>query len=171
MFLNPRQIINHVTIPHGARVADFGTGAGHYATAALEKVGSTGAVYAFDAFAPSLDSLHRSVSHHGNLYTLTSDLNAHIPLADNLLKAGIAANILHQLRDRSRFVRELSRVLAPDGEALVVDWVSSFRNMGPPEGSVITPGEAARLFEEAGFSVGDMLPAGTHHFAFVAKNH
>ncbi len=96
-------------------------------------------------------------------------MNTHIPLKNDLLKAAVAANILHQIRDKARFAEEVKRVLEPGGETLVVDWVSSFKNMGPHTDHVVTPGEAARLFEGAGFTVGDMLPAGTHHYAFVAR--
>lgn len=170
MFLDPSEILNYLVLPHGARVADFGTGAGHYARAALDKLGAHGSVYAFDVFHPALDTLHRSArGFNRNLYAIHSDLNEPIPLSNDLLHAGIAGNILHQLKNRERFVSEVYRVLKPRGEALVVDWVSSFRNMGPATDAVITPAEAARLFETAGFSVGDMLPAGTHHFAFIAK--
>jgi hypothetical protein len=40
--------------------------------------------------------------------------------------------------------------------------------MGPAPEKAVAPAEAARLFESAGFTIGDMMPAGTHHFAFIA---
>lgn len=162
-------MVLHLPVTAHARVGDFGAGAGHYSLALAEKLGAEGVIYAFDAFAPALDSIRRSGEKYAaEFHTLHSDLNLDIPLRENLLNIAVVANVLHQLRERERFARELARILKPGGTALVVDWMSSFKNMGPPSESVLSAGEALRLFQTAGFRTGDMLPAGTHHFAFVA---
>lgn len=171
MFLSPTQILKELPLPSRARVGDFGAGSGQYALALAERLGPEGTIYALDAFGPNLDSMRGQAEKYGSsFYTLESDLNRHIPLKTNLLNAAIIANTLHQLTDRERFVSELARVLEPGGKALVVDWAGSFKNIGPPEKSVMTPGEAVALFRSAGFVTGEMLPAGTHHFAFVATS-
>ncbi len=171
MFLNPKSILENLKISHGAKVGDFGAGAGQYALLVAERLQGGGDVYALDAFRPSLDALKREAMARAlSLHVLESDLNRHIPLKDNLLHVGIVANILHQLSDRKKFVEELARVIVPGGKVLVADWTSSFKNMGPAQSSIILPAEAVSLFTSAGFSAGEMLPAGTHHFAFVAKN-
>lgn len=150
-------------------MGDFGAGAGHYSLALAKQKGPYAEIYAFDAFAPAVDSLKHEAERIGApVYTLHVDLNERIPLADNVLNAGIVANLLHQLKEKTRFVAELRRVLSPDSPVLVVDWARSDRNMGPPEEAVVEPAEAARLFRSAGFSTEEMFPAGTHHFAFIA---
>jgi ubiquinone/menaquinone biosynthesis C-methylase UbiE len=170
VFLNPKNILNSVKIPHGARVADFGTGAGHYALAVAERLRDGGVVYALDAFRPALQTLSKEAMRRGlSLYTLHSDLNVHIPFRDNLLKFGIVANLLHQLSNKEQFARELARVIEPGGQALVVDWAASFRNMGPTAEHAVAPGDAGRILKNAGFTIGDVLPAGTHHYAFLAR--
>ncbi len=172
VFLRPTEVLNALPLPERARIGDFGAGSGQYALLLAERLGSQGTIYAFDAFGPNLDLMRLEAEKYGSsFYTLESDLNRHIPLKTNLLNAAIVANTLHQLTDKNRFVSELARVVEPEGRGLVVDWAGSFHNIGPPENSVITPGEAVRLFESAGFSAGEMLPAGTHHFAFVATGH
>jgi ubiquinone/menaquinone biosynthesis C-methylase UbiE len=169
MFLSPREILKHISIPAGARVGDFGTGSGHYALGVLERAGGDTTVYAFDALAPVLQKLERSARQYpGRLYAVVADLNRHVPLADNLLHFAIVANILHALNERERFLAELARVITPGGRVLVVDWAASFKNMGPTAEAAVTPSEAVRLVRGAGFSAGEMLPAGSHHYAFVA---
>ncbi|MFA5876895.1 MAG: methyltransferase domain-containing protein [Candidatus Paceibacterota bacterium] len=169
MFLNPRDILSHLSITANAKVGDFGVGAGHYSFALAEKLGAEGTIYAFDAFGPVLDAIRRKGEHYpAEFHTLQSDLNEPIPIAENLLHIAVVANILHQIRERERFVMEVARVVRPQGTVLVVDWISSFKNMGPSPEAVLAPGEAVRLFRQAGFDTGDMLPAGTHHFAFLA---
>lgn len=172
MFLNPKNILDHVSVPTGAKVGDFGTGSGHFALSILERTGGDVTLYALDAFVPALERLDRVArkKHGARVYTLESDLNRHIPLQDNLLHLAIVGNVLHALRERERFVLELTRVLSPGGRALVVDWVASFKNMGPTLESAVTPAEAVRLFRSAGFTTGEMLPAGTHHYAFIATS-
>ena len=162
-------MLSHVRVPYGGHAADFGAGAGHFTFSVAELLKGDGTVYALDAHHGVVDSLYREAARRGYpIRALAADLNAHIPLRDNLLSLGIVSNILHQLSDRERFARELARVTAEGGQALVVDWASSFKNMGPVESAVVSPAEAAALFRNAGFSIGDVVPAGTHHFAFVA---
>ncbi len=170
VFLDPREVMTHLPMTATSRVGDFGAGAGHYAFAAAERLGPEGAVYAIEAHEPLVDRLHREGRAFApSFYAIHADLNRHVPLRDSLLDLAIVANVLHQIKERERFLFELLRVLRPGGKALIVDWASSFRNMGPPAEEVLSPGEAARLTRKVGFSVSDMLPAGSHHFAFVAS--
>lgn len=173
VFLSPYQILKELPLPReNARVGDFGAGSGQYALALAKRFGPEGAVYAFDAFAPNLDAMQKEAGAYGSpFYTLETNLNERIPVRDNLLNAAVVANTLYGISDKPRFVSELARVLEPDASVLVVEWAGSFRNMGPTEEQIIAPGEAAKLFTSAGFSVEEMLPAGTHHFAFIATNH
>jgi ubiquinone/menaquinone biosynthesis C-methylase UbiE len=169
MFLNPREILERVSIPAGSSVGDFGSGSGHFALGVIERLGPETTVYAFDAFLPSLSKLEREAKRRGGrLYGVEADLNNHIPVKDNLLHFAILSNILHAISSRERFLKELARVIQPGGRALVIDWTQSFNNMGPTASAAVTPSEAVRLMRAAGFTTGDMLPAGSHHYAFLA---
>lgn len=167
--MSPLQVLRSLPFSQNAKVGDFGAGNGAYTFALTERLGSGAAVYALDAFPPNIDALHQeAVRRRAPVYALHADLNEAIPLRTNLLNAAVVANTLHQLSNREQFVAELARVIAPGGRVLVVEWAGSFKNMGPQPEAVLTPGEAIRLMHAAGFSVGEMIPAGTHHFAFVA---
>jgi len=170
VFLSPYQILKELPLPaQNVRVGDFGAGSGQFSLALAERLGQSATIYALDAFGPGLDAMKREAERYGSdFYTLQSDLNTHIPLRSNLLNAAIVADTLYGIADKERFVHELARVLEEGGKVLVVDWAGSFKNMGPPQDAILSPGEAAQLFTSAGFSVGEMLPAGTHHFAFTA---
>ncbi len=169
MFLDPKEILHHLPLTASSRVGDFGAGAGHYSFAVADRLGAEGVLYAFDAFTPALDRLRREGARYApEFHALHADFNQHIPIRDDLLQGAVVANVLHQVHERERFVNELARVIAPGGNALVIDWVSSFQNMGPPPESILSSGEVVRLFRSAGFATGEMLPAGAHHFAFLA---
>jgi ubiquinone/menaquinone biosynthesis C-methylase UbiE len=169
VFLSPLQILSALPLPPKPKIGDFGAGKGDYTMLLAKKLGSEAVIYAFDAFHPALDSLHKEGKRHlPRIHALHADLNRHIPLSSGLLNAAIVSNTLHQLQDRECFASEIARVMAHNGKVLVIDWAGSFKNMGPIESNVLSPGEAAALFKNAGFSIGEMISAGTHHFAFVA---
>jgi ubiquinone/menaquinone biosynthesis C-methylase UbiE len=120
-----------------------------------------------------VEALHRQQVREraARVFSLCVDLNTHIPLCDEVLHSSLLSNTLHALTDRSRFLSELYRITQKKGKVLMVDWASSFNGAGPRNDMVVTPGEAVRLFKAHGFSVGNMLPAGTHHYAFIATKH
>ena len=170
MFLSPVQILDRMPVRAGDQVGDFGVGQGEYSRALLEKLGSEGAVYAFDIYEPHIESLHKARVKQkiNNLFSLCVDLNSHLPLKDAILHCSLVVNTLHALNDRVQFLSELNRVTKPGGHVLVSDWMHSFNNLGPAEDAVIAPGDAVRLLQAQGFTVGEMIPAGTHHWAFIA---
>jgi trans-aconitate methyltransferase len=165
MFLDPKEVLQHLPLRADHKVGDFGAGQGTYAFALAERL-PDGSVYAFEALPGHVEAIARRQP--GNIFALMADLNKHIPVRDGLLNAGIVTNTLHALQERQRFVAELARVLTPRAPVLVVDWAASFNDMGPHQDAVVSPGDAVRLFQSGGFSVGAMLPAGSHHYAFIA---
>lgn len=171
MFLKPDEVIARFPCTEGMRVGDFGAGVGTYTTLLSSKVGPSGTVYAFDFEPMHIECLGRSCIQGGikNVFPLRVDLNQNLPLKDELLGAALVVNVLHALNERERFLSELYRTLRPKGQILLVDWVASFKNLGPSEDRVVTPADAERLLRAHGFSLQKTLPAGSHHFAFIAE--
>jgi ubiquinone/menaquinone biosynthesis C-methylase UbiE len=171
MLADPTEVLRHVRVMPGMKVGDFGAGSGAYSSILIDRVGEEGQVYAFDALPQSLESIRRRAEQRGKrCMTVCTEFENELPLRDNLLDVAIVANTLQEVDPtrRQSFAHELHRVVAPGGQVLVLDWAGSFNNMGPPAPLVVTPVDAVRLFRAAGFSTSTMLPAGTHHYAFVA---
>lgn len=157
-------------LPHH-RAADFGCGSGAYTAALIERVGAEGRVYALDALPQAVAAVQREARRAGRAcMALCTEFEQRLPLADNLLDRAVLANTLHGVDPllRASFVADIARTMKTGAAVLVVDWADSFKNMGPPAPLVVTPTDAVRLFRGAGFITGDMLPAGTHQYAFVA---
>jgi hypothetical protein len=53
------------------------------------------------------------------------------------------------------------------GKLLLIDWSSSFKNMGPTQAQVVSEIEAKKLAESAGFVTLQSVPAGTHHYGVL----
>ena len=168
---SPSDMLKHVRVMPGMRIADFGAGGGAYSSILLDRIGEEGQVYALDALPQSLESLRRVALQKGKrCMTVCTDFENELPMRDNLIDLAILANTLHGVDPARRpdFVAELRRVVVPGGQVLVLDWAGSFDNMGPPQSLLVVPVDAVRLFRSQGFNTSTMLPAGTHHFAFVA---
>ena len=170
MFLSPLQVMRYAGVSPGMNVGDFGSGRGEYSLWLRDRIQGEGSVYAFDIAPEVVETLARKRMHENidNFFPMCVDLNSHLPLKDALLHCAVLSNTLHALVEREQFLGELHRVLKNDGRVLFVDWASSFKNMGPRTENVIVPGEGVRLFQSNGFKVGNMIPAGSHHYAFVA---
>lgn len=170
LLATPSDMLQHVRVMPGMRVADFGAGAGAYSSVLLDRVGDEGQVYALDPLPQVLESIRRQSLKSGKrCMTVCVDFESSLPMRDNLIDLAVVANTLHAVDPTRRqdFVHELSRVVVPGGEVLFVDWADSFKNMGPPAPLIVAPVDAVRLFRTAGFTTSNMLPAGTHHYAFV----
>lgn len=171
MFLKPDEAVKWLPCTPGMRVADFGAGSGVYAPHLARLVGNIGSVYAFDVEPVNLECLGRACLRDrlDNVFPLYSDLNKSIPLRDELIQAGLAVNVLHALEDRSQFLSEAHRILKKNAPLLIIDWIASFKNAGPAEDRVVSPGELERLLKAHGFVHEKTIPAGSHHFAFLAR--
>lgn len=171
MFLKPEEVVSRLPCREGMRVADFGAGAGTYAPLLASRVGVTGAVYAFDIEPMHIECLGRACVERGlrSVFPMRTDLNEYVPLKDATLHAALAVNVLHAIDEKAHFLAEVHRTLRPNGALLLIDWAASFKNTGPLADRCVGPGEAERLLRASGFVRDAVVPAGTHHFAFLAR--
>jgi SAM-dependent methyltransferase len=80
-----------------------------------------------------------------------------IPLEDGIADAAVLAFVLHEPPDPGAFIREVSRVLAPSGRILVVEWQKwETEHGGPPIEFRLSPDETRRMLETAGYSVQEL---------------
>ncbi len=170
-FSQPRENILHLGLREGMRVADLGSGSGHYAQAAAAIVGPDGKSYAVEVRQDLLkhikESAHRS--HRNQLEAVWGDIEKRggTMLKDASMDAVIVANILFQIENRHGMLSEIKRILKPGGKVLVVDWAGSYGGMGPAPDKVVSEHAAEELFIGAGFHKEKGLRAGPHHYGVV----
>lgn len=177
MFSNPRVILNAFGISEGMIVGDFGAGTGAYAHEILRHVGDSGVVYAFDVQKSMIDSLVAKARHEKleNIRPIWCDLEHEggTTLADKTLDSAIIANLLFQIEHKDIFMKEVARVLRPNGRVLIVDWSESFgsasRRMGPHHDHVVSVDDAKAYARSAGLVFDKEIPAGEHHYGLVFR--
>lgn len=172
MFSDPNTIISQLQIPLGVSVADLGAGLGAYSFILSQKVGPEGKVYACDVQKDMLTRLEREIHDRGvtNIQTVWSNIENHqgTKLRDQSIDWVIIANVLFQVEDRDSMIKEIARILKPNGNVLVVDWSESFGNLGPHQNEVINATEAEKKFVALGFKKSpQIIEAGSHHYGII----
>ena len=172
-FAIPDKNIKQFGLSEGMKVADLGSGSGHYTLAAARMVGTSGEVHAVEVQRELLQRFKEEIEDEGfrNITVTWGDIEEEggTKLRDNSMDAVILSNILFQVEDKEGTIREARRILKPGGRVLVIDWTESFGGMGPEEGAVVKEENARRLFESLGFAFGSTIDAGAPHYGFIMK--
>ena len=170
-FSNPLENVLQLGLREGMKVGDFGTGSGHYARAAAAVVGHNGKVYAIDVQENILKhlKLNTHTMHRSTINTVWGDIEkpGGTHLRDASLDAVILANTLFQIVNRSGLLKEMQRVLKPEGKVMVVDWAGSYGGIGPVPEKVVTEHESEELFINGGFHKVKSFRAGPHHYGII----
>jgi ubiquinone/menaquinone biosynthesis C-methylase UbiE len=170
-FSSPQEIVLQLGLKEGMRVGDFGAGSGHYARALAGVVGDEGKVYAVDVQEDVLKhlKLNTHLHHQAIIEAVWGNIEQYggSHLRDESLDAVVLANVLFQVESHDELLREVGRVLKPEGQLLVVDWTDSHGGMGPAKERVVTEAKAEELVARAGFKKVKSLHAGTHHHGAI----
>ena len=172
-FLHPAAAVRAAKIHEGLEVADFGSGSGFFTRAAARAVGPQARVWAVDAHAEMLSHVKNLAAGEGlkNIEFVRGDIEeeggSNLPPAH--LDFVIVANVLFSATDKKALAGEVRRVLKRAGRALVIDWSGSFGGLGPSEAHVVSEKQGRALFEDAGFTYVEAVPAGAYHWGFVVR--
>lgn len=173
IFTQPSDIIRQLDIVPGMKVGDLGVGSGHYTKAFAEVVGDDGMVFAIDIQQDILKRLESDLQKFDiqNVQYIWGDIDRPrgTQLADNLLDIAVLSNTLFQIEDKPACLTEIKRICKPSAEVLFVDWTDSHGGLGPQQEQIVSPEQAQKLFQEAGFVFYKNIETGQHHYAHVYK--
>lgn len=115
LFFPRRNILKEVGIKPGFHVLDYGCGPGSYLISLAELVGITGKIYALDVNPLALQRIRKIASkkHLTNVETIHSDCRTELP--DNSVDVVLLYDTYHDLKDEEAVLKELHRILKPDG--------------------------------------------------------
>lgn len=170
-FADPMTNILQMGLRDGMKVADLGTGSGHYALALAGVVGPTGQVYAIDVQEDVLARVRDRARErkHKNVETIWGDVErvGGTRLRDGVLDAVVLSNVLFQLETKEAALAEVRRILAPGGSLLVIDWTGAHDGLGPNQDLVVAEAAAEELVIGAGFHKVKSFPGGPHHYSLL----
>jgi SAM-dependent methyltransferase len=156
-YLPPERIAELLNVRTGL-VLDFGTGTGAYAVP-LARLLPRVTVLALDEQPEMLAILEAKLAAERLPNVRLAEPSALASFAGRIDRI-LAINVLHEVGDRD--LEGLPLLLAPDGQALFVDWnAEAERPVGPPADHVYAPAEARARLTRFGFA-----PARTEMFPF-----
>jgi ubiquinone/menaquinone biosynthesis C-methylase UbiE len=134
-----KNILKEVGIKPGFRVLDYGCGPGSYIIPLAELVGESGKVYALDMHPLAIRKVQNIASKKqlANVETILSDCKT--GLHRNSLDAVLLYDAFHHLSDPDGVLKELHRVLKPDG-------ILSFSDHHMKEREILAEVTNGRLF-------------------------
>jgi predicted methyltransferase len=136
----PDEVMDHLGISDGARVADIGAGGGWFTVRLARRVGPNGIVYAEDIQRPMIESIARRVKREGlsNVQTVLGTP------ADPRLPGGLHAVLMvdtyTQLSEATALLTRIAGALAPSGRLGIVDFKrDGAGGPGPPIDERVDP--------------------------------
>ncbi len=173
IFIDPKKAIEPLNISPGMRVADVGCGVGHYTFAIAEKLEGKGRIYAIDVRKNVLEKLASEAKEKGistiEIILGNAEEEGGTRLADGFVNAVVASNIFFQVDEKEALAKELSRITAPGGELLVIDWSNSFGGLGPPPEYIVDPEDIKKICGRHSFDLKDEFKTGAHHYELLLK--
>lgn len=123
------ELLQQVKLKPGDMILDVGTGPGTIARAAASKVGPSGLVFAIDQSKPMLD-VARAKSAPACAARIEYLQSPAVPLpgSSGIFDAVFCEQGLQFFPDRQAALREMRRVLKPDGRAAIAVWAALERN-------------------------------------------
>ena len=120
-FNPPVEILKKAGVAPGMNILDFGCGPGGFSVAAARIVGSRGEVYAVDIHPLALGSIERTRKrlNLANLHPLHGSKTG--DLQDQTIDRMLLYDILHDVENPQQVLRELHRLLEPDGLISIKD--------------------------------------------------
>jgi len=148
---NPEEIMGMLELKPSYIVADLGCGSGYFTVPISRKVKK---VYAIDFQKEMLDFVEQKIQRQKliNIKLLLSG-KYEIPLENASVDLLITVNTLHEFPDQKNTIKEIWRVLKPEGHAVIIDFKKEDTAVGPPIAIRVSQNQAKQLFEERGFTI------------------
>jgi ubiquinone/menaquinone biosynthesis C-methylase UbiE len=134
------KVLSEVGMEPGSSVMDFGCGPGGYILPALELVGTSGKYFALDRNPQAIRGVEKLIASKAltNVKTIQSDCATGLP--DASVDVVLLYDIFHMLDNPEGVLRELRRILRPDGTLSCSDHHMK-------ENEIVSQVTSSRLFE------------------------
>jgi ubiquinone/menaquinone biosynthesis C-methylase UbiE len=167
-FLNPKEILNKLGLKKEMTAADFGSGSGGWAIP-LAKILKDGKVYAIDILEEPLSALKNKSEIEGidNIEIIRADVESKegLKLKDNILDLVLMTNLLFEMKNKERVIKEAKRVMKKSGKVLIIDWLP--KSILGPEKERVSPEEIKKVAKELNLQLEKEFQAGKYHFGLV----
>ncbi|SEF63932.1 Methyltransferase domain-containing protein [Caloramator fervidus] len=86
------------------------------------------------------------------------------PIESNSINYVMLSNVLHEIEDKKKFLKEVKRTLKNNGQVFIIEWKKINTNYGPPFDHRISKEEVIEIFKTMGFELIEDLEVSKHHY-------
>ena len=174
MFLNPEKVLTQIPEKF-IKIADFGSGLGHFAKNLPLIAFDEGEIYLFDIDGEKLKRAKNDLESEGydldKFHFLEVDLeekNA-TGLKDNFFDFILISQLLFQVKNPENILKEAKRVLSDNGNIFLIEWKDSFNGIGPDKKHLLDEKKMKKILEKENLEIFKELDAGKYHYAYLLK--
>ena len=119
---SPDRRLDTIGIQNGQSVVDWGCGTGRYLKQASELVGDNGIVYAVDIHQLAIEAAANIANRHDlkNVHPVLTDGKT-VNIQPRTIDLVYALDMFHMVKDTKAFLKELCRIIKPDGVLILED--------------------------------------------------
>lgn len=151
--LPPEEILGLFNVKPGEVMADIGCGIGYFTLPAARLLGPEGKVYALDISTIMLAEVIIKQRQEGatNIETIQTG-EYDLKLTPESVNIGFMCNVLHEIEEQDRFLKEIHRILKSKGRLLIIEWQKQPGTWGPPVEERIAEQDMVGRLEKNGFA-------------------
>lgn len=153
--INRTDFLKNVSISPDAQVLDAACGIGLYSIELSKLLGGRGVIHAVDLWEEGIASLKKTIAEEdiSSIHPIHADITKQLPLESESIDFCLMATILHDLtrEEQDGALKEIVRVLKPDGVLAVIEFKKIDKGPGPPIGIRISEQEAEDKLDIHGF--------------------
>jgi len=163
------KLFSEIELKAGMTFLDVACGFGYYSLAASRYVGNTGLVYSVDLWKDGIDHLKNQINEQkiNTIQAILADVTQRIPLKNSSVDMGLLSTVLHDFileKTEDAVLKEINRVLKPDGKFAVIEFKKIESHPGPPIAIRITPAEVETRVAPQGFQIIKTVEIGESHY-------
>lgn len=163
----PEETLIKFRIEDNGTLLDIGCGIGYF-TIPAAKLLKNNKVIGIDIMPEIIGIAKEKAIGLTNIHFRTSE-EYNFPVENNSIKYVFISNVLHEIEDKSRYFKEIKRVLKDDAYILIIDWEKREMNMGPPISERISSDEMIKFCNEAGFNLVEKVEINENHYGLKFK--
>jgi len=141
------KFLSFSNLREGLVVLDVGTGSGFAAILLARVIGPSGRVYSIDPSESVLNIAFNRIREEGlnKIVILRKARVEELPFQDNFFDRVTSVMSFHHFSDPVKGLKEMYRVLKPDGILVIVDWTRETTVAPHPKEQLYTPGLLLKL--------------------------
>lgn len=149
--LAPPKTLKALGYRQGTAAADIGCGIGVF-TIPMAEMGGGAKIYAADVSEEMLAEVKRRADEAGlsNILPVKSE-EYDFRIGDEAVDFVLVCTVLHEIDDKTRFLKEAARICRKDGKIAIIEFNESYTAYGPPLTHRVTRLQVNEWLRDAGF--------------------